>query len=101
MLNKIKAKLFKRWFSKATEKIDTIEERKVMTDEVVKKGMPEWAASGLALLIGIILESMHTLDITVLFSDPVSFGKMLLSAVLARVLLQLQTPNTDKKDAGK
>jgi len=97
MLNKLKAKIFMSWFKKATKDIDTKEEREVMADVVVKKGMPEWLASSLALLIGIVLEVMHTMDISMLFSDPIAFGKVLLSAVLARILMQIQRPNSVEK----
>jgi len=97
MLNKLKAKLLMSWFKKATKDVDTKEEREIMTDVVIKKGMPEWLASSLALLLGIVLEVMHTLDVSVLFSDPVSFGKVLLSAVVARLLMQLQKPGSVEK----
>lgn len=99
----VKTKFLKDARDKILAPIDTKEERDKMVAEVVtKKGLPEWAASGLSLVLAVLLEAMQSVDVSLILTDPKTFGKVLLSAVAARLLMQLQKPGTvvtEHKDA--
>lgn len=91
----------RRKFNKAIEPYDTERERNEIMETQIKRGMPEWMASGLSVLLGVIISALQTTDVSLLFTDPKAFGKMLLIAIVSRLLMQLQKPGTivvEKKD---
>lgn len=85
----IKKAIAKKGVQVALKKIDTAEER-----EAISHGLPGWAATTVAALLALVYSFLEGADPSILVNDPVLFGKMLISFVGIRLLMQWQTPDT-------
>lgn len=85
----IKKTLVKKGVQVALKKIDTTEER-----EAISHGLPGWLATCAAAVLTLVYTFLEGADLNVLVNNPVLFGKMLLTFVVTRLLMQWQTPDT-------
>lgn len=85
----LKKALVKKGVQIALKKIDTVEER-----EAISHGLPGWLATCAAAVLTLISTFFEGADLNLLIQNPALFGKMLLTFVVTRLLMQWQTPDT-------
>lgn len=90
----VTVKIMKIGINNMAEKLDTPEEQTQLVTGTIKKGIPPSIAWAFAIFLGVVLEALQTADLSLLFSDPKSLGKMLAIAVLSKLLMRMQQPGS-------
>src|SRR6187549_3177992 len=85
-------KLIRIGINTMAAEIDTPEEQQKIVTGIVRKGIPPFIAWALSLLIGVIAETLQTADISLLFTEPKTFGKIFLWMVLSKLLMKMPQP---------
>ena len=94
LLNRLKGKFVRKEVMAIKDKLDTPEEQAAFKEGLVKKGMSPHFATFLAFMAPIVLEVLSSADPSLLFSDPLTFGRVLLTGVVVRLVMQAAPPGT-------
>lgn len=90
----LKAWLVKKEIGRVLAPYDTKEEMDKIMEEQVQKGIPPWLANIGAVVLSAVVITLQTSDINLAMTDPKTYLKWLVVAVITRLLAQMQPPGT-------